>query len=53
MGRKKYFVMRLKHHYILFPAKDKVKKEHVFLSRPSDFSKKKRFKIITQEKIFK
>jgi hypothetical protein len=46
MSRKKPLVMGLKHHYILLPSKDKVKKEYVFLFIPCDFPKKQGFEII-------
>jgi len=38
--------MGLKIHHILFPSKDKVKKEHVLLSIPYDLFRKKWFEII-------
>jgi len=53
MRRKKQFVMGLKIYHILFPSKDKVKKEHVFLSIPCDLFRKKWFEIIDKMFMFK
>jgi hypothetical protein len=50
MRRKKPFMIGLILHYILFPPKDKVKKEHTFLSIPYDLFRKKWFEIM--DKIF-